>query len=131
MRRIPLCECWHAGSTVNSPLAISVVWCVYNALPHFLVLWYVLVSKGISLQYLCRFCILLSFFCGSIAVGLIWGLYPRTYSYKVSCSLLSAALPWLQFNHGCSFTMVAAALPWFACKPQSVRSYSCTLLSAV
>lgn len=120
-----------AGSTVNSPLAISVVWCVYNALPHFLVLWYVLVSKGISLQYLCRFCILLSFFCGSIAVGLIWGLYPRTYSYKVSCSLLSAALPWLQFNHGCSFTMVAAALPWFACKPQSVRSYSCTLLSAV
>ncbi len=71
------------GSTVNSPLAISVVWCVYNALPHFLVLWYVLVSKGISLQYLCRFCILLSFFCGSIAVGLIWGLYPRTYSFKV------------------------------------------------
>jgi endoglucanase len=71
------------GSTVSSPLAISVVWCVYNALPHFLVLWYVLVSKGISLQYLCRFCILLSFFCGSIAVGLIWGLYPRTYSFKV------------------------------------------------
>ncbi|DBB00628.1 TPA: hypothetical protein ACH3X3_002312 [Trebouxia sp. C0006] len=70
------------GSTVSSPLAISVVWCVYNALPHFLVLWYVLVSKGISLQYLCRFCILLSFFCGSIAVGLIWGLYPRTYSFK-------------------------------------------------
>jgi hypothetical protein len=60
-----------------------VVWCVYNALPHFLVLWYVLVSKGISLQYLCRFCILLSFFCGSIAVGLIWGLYPRSYSFKV------------------------------------------------
>lgn len=72
-----------AGSTVSSPLAISVVWCVYNALPHFLVLWYVLVSKGMTLQYLCRFCILLSFFCGSIAVGLIWGLYPRSYSFKV------------------------------------------------
>ncbi len=82
-----------AGSTVSSPLAISVVWCVYNALPHFLVLWYVLVSKGISLQYLCRFCILLSFFCGSIAVGLIWGLYPRTYSFKVP--LLTPSLPLL------------------------------------
>lgn len=74
------------GSTTNSPLAISICWCVYNALPHFLVLWYVLVSKGMSLQYMCRLCILLSFFCGALAVGLIWGLYPRSYSYKVSPS---------------------------------------------
>lgn len=57
---------------------------MYGALPHFLVLWYVLVSKGMSLQYMCRLCILLSFFCGALAVGLIWGLYPRSYSYKAS-----------------------------------------------
>lgn len=35
--------------------------------------------QGVSLQYLCRICMVLSFFCAACAVGLMWGLYPKEY----------------------------------------------------
>ena len=74
-------------ASVTSPLAMSVIWAIYNAVPPALVLFYALVGKGALLQYLCRFCLLLSFFCGATAVGLIWGLYPRDYNFGQVCKL--------------------------------------------
>lgn len=70
-------------ASVTSPLAISVIWAIYNAIPPGLVLFYALVGKGVLLQYLCRFCMLLSFFCGACAIGLLWGLYPEEYNFKL------------------------------------------------
>ena len=35
--------------------------------------------QGVSLQYICRICMVLSFFCAACAVGLMWGLYPKEY----------------------------------------------------
>lgn len=75
------------SGSVTSPLAISIIWAVYNAIPPFLVLWYAIVGKGVMLQYLCRLLMLTSFFCGAAAIGLLWGLYPEEYNFnKVSPS---------------------------------------------
>lgn len=38
------------SATISSPLAISVMWCIYNMIPSGLVLYYALISKGMSLQ---------------------------------------------------------------------------------
>ena len=70
------------SASVTSPLAISVIWAIYNAIPPGLVLFYALAGKGMLLQYLCRFCMLLSFFCGATAIGLLWGLYPTEYNFN-------------------------------------------------
>ena len=67
---------------MTSPLAISIIWAVYNAIPPALVLFYAAIGKGVLLQYLCRFCMLLSFFCGATAIGLLWGLYPKEYNFN-------------------------------------------------
>jgi hypothetical protein len=39
---------------VWSPLIISIFWAAYNMIPPFLVCYYGWVSKGTSLQWLCR-----------------------------------------------------------------------------
>ena len=67
------------GATVSSPIAISIVWALYAIIPPFLVLFYATVSRGIALQYLCRVCMVLSFCFSVLAVGLMWGLYPKQY----------------------------------------------------
>lgn len=69
------------SATIDTPLAISVLWCVYQMIPSGLVLLYNFISKGLLLQYACRLGILLSFFTGACAVGLMWGLYPPNYDF--------------------------------------------------
>ena len=69
------------SATINSPLAISVLWCVYQMIPSGLVLLYACISKGVLLQYACRLGMVLSFFSGACAVGLMWGLYPPSYDF--------------------------------------------------
>ena len=81
-----------AGASVNSPLAISVCWCVYNGIPHFLIVYYAYVSKGPSLAWVCRICMVLSFVTGALAVGLMWGLYPKQFDMKVGGGGVSLAL---------------------------------------
>ncbi len=36
-------------------------------------------AQGVSLQWVCRACMVLSFFSAACAVGLMWGLYPKEY----------------------------------------------------
>ena len=74
-----------SAGTVTSPLVISIIWAVYNAIPTFLVLWYAIVGKGVLLQYLCRLLMLTSFLCGAAAIGLLWGLYPKEYNFNQVC----------------------------------------------
>lgn len=76
-----VCVCAQSA-TINTPLAISVLWCVYQMIPSALVLMYAYVSRGLMLQYACRLGIILSFFTGACAVGLMWGLYPPNYNFS-------------------------------------------------
>lgn len=66
----------------TSPLIISIIWAIYNAIPPFLVLWYAMVGKGVLLQFICRLAMLASFACGAAAVGLLWGLYPKVFDFN-------------------------------------------------
>lgn len=77
----PLCAPPPQSATINSPLAISVLWCVYQMIAPGLVLLYACISKGLLLQYACRLGIILSFFTGVTAVALMWGLYPPNYNF--------------------------------------------------
>lgn len=78
--RLLRCGC-PQSATIQTPLAISVLWCAYQMIPSALVLCYAYVSRGMLLQYACRFGIILSFFTGACAVGLMWGLYPPNYNF--------------------------------------------------
>ena len=69
------------ADSVNSPLAISIIWGIYQIVPYALVLFYWLVSKGVMLQYMCRLGLLVTFVSGAAAVGLMWGLYPPSYNF--------------------------------------------------
>ena len=62
-----------SGPTLSSPLAISVIWAVYAAIPPFLVCFYAFVSRGGLLQWVCRAAMLLSTFCSIAAVALMCG----------------------------------------------------------
>ncbi|KAK9842280.1 hypothetical protein WJX81_004432 [Elliptochloris bilobata] len=94
------------SATIASPLCISIVWIVYALIPEALVMYYACVSKaclladyelskcrasanGVSLQYVCRICMVLSFFSAACAVGLMWGLYPKEYDLGHVLSLSS------------------------------------------
>ena len=75
------------SDSVNSPLAISIIWGIYQIVPYTLVLFYWLVSKGVMLQYMCRLGLLVTFVSGAAAVGLMWGLYPPNYNFAQVSSL--------------------------------------------
>lgn len=71
-----------SGPTLRSPLAISVLWCVYAALPPLLAVLYGYVSRGGPvLAASCRLAIVASFMAGGLAVFLLFGLYPAKVEY--------------------------------------------------
>jgi cellulose synthase/poly-beta-1,6-N-acetylglucosamine synthase-like glycosyltransferase len=69
-----------AGVDFFSPLTISLLWAIYNAIPPFLILWYSVVGRGFLLQFACKFCMIASFSCGIAAIGLVWAI--KTYDVK-------------------------------------------------
>ena len=101
------------SGSVTSPLAISIIWAVYNAIPPFLVLWYAIVGKGVMLQYLCRLLMLTSFFCGAAAIGLLWGLYPEEYNFnKVCLPFLQTSNPFTSSSHLLHLQSCLMSMPW-------------------
>jgi endoglucanase len=76
-----------SGPTISSPLAISIIWAIYAGIPHFLVLFYALISRGTLLKYMCWLCITMSFGCGILAVILMWSLFPQQYDVKQALNM--------------------------------------------
>lgn len=70
------------GATISSPLAISIIWAIYAVIPHFLVLFYALISRDTLLKYICWMSIVISFGCGILAVILMWTLFPAQYDFS-------------------------------------------------
>ena len=70
-----------SGPTLASPLAISVLWAFYGAVPSFLAVYYGAVSRGASLAAVCRLAMVLGLSAGTLAVFLMWGLAPEQYDY--------------------------------------------------
>lgn len=69
------------GPTLASPLAISVLWAFYGAVPSFLAVYYGAISKGPSLAAVCRLAMVTGLSAGTLAVFLMWGLAPKQYDY--------------------------------------------------
>ena len=109
---------------MNSPLAISIIWGIYQIIPYALVLFYWLISKGVMLQYMCRLGLVLQFVSGAAAVGLMWGLYPPSYNFgNVRCPAVPrSALPSVQLHTLVVPESPAHAQPW---KPDAMASYYC------
>ena len=70
-----------SGPTLASPLAISVLWAFYGAVPSFLAVYYGAISRGASLAAVCRLAMVLGLSAGTLAVFLMWGLAPEQYDY--------------------------------------------------
>ena len=70
-----------SGPTLASPLAISVLWAFYGAVPSFLAIYYGAVSKGPSLAAVCRLAMVTGLSAGALAVFLMWGLAPKQFDY--------------------------------------------------
>lgn len=71
-----------SGPTLASPLAISVLWAFYGAVPSFLAIYYGAISKGPSLAAVCRLAMVTGLSAGTLAVFLMWGLAPQQYDYE-------------------------------------------------
>ena len=70
------------GPTLASPLAISVLWAFYGAVPSFLALYYGAISRGPSLAAVCRVAMVTGLAAGTLAVFLMWGLAPKQYDFE-------------------------------------------------
>jgi hypothetical protein len=68
----------HADYRGNASIAISMVWCIWNMLPPVLLLVYVAAGPGRTLKVVSHAVMLLSGILATLALGLLWALYPRT-----------------------------------------------------
>ncbi|KAK9803849.1 hypothetical protein WJX73_008180 [Symbiochloris irregularis] len=70
------------GSYISTPLAISILWALYNIIPPALVLLYNPLRRTKYLQLVASCVMLLSFFCGITAVALMWRTSPAEYDHS-------------------------------------------------
>ncbi|DBA65793.1 TPA: hypothetical protein ACH3X2_002830 [Trebouxia sp. C0005] len=71
------------GAAVLSPLCISMLWAIYNAIPPYLILHFAIFGRGLPLQYMCKLCFVLGWFCGIAALVVMWIIKvynPREYN---------------------------------------------------
>lgn len=70
------------GGVLNTPLAISLIFMIYNLLPQYLLLQYASFRPRMFFNTVCRVAMVLSTFLGIFGLVLIWILYPKSYDYK-------------------------------------------------
>jgi len=70
------------GGVLNTPLAISLIFMIYNLLPQYLLLQYASFRPRMFFNTVCRVAMILSTFLGIFGLVLIWILYPKSYDYK-------------------------------------------------
>lgn len=69
------------GGVMDTPLAISIIFMVYNLIPQYLLLQYTVYRPRIFFTLVCRFMMLLSTTMAILGVVLVWVLYPDNYSF--------------------------------------------------
>ncbi len=72
-----------SNGPIKSPLIISLLWVVYNAVPQVLLLWYTFITKhGRLFGIVCRLAQLISMVAAIGAIVLVWPMIPPTYEYS-------------------------------------------------
>lgn len=76
--------CVHiSNGPAQSPLIISLLWCIYNMVPQLLLLWYAFGTKsGRVITWLCQAAQLIGMGTAIAAIILIWPMIPPTYQYS-------------------------------------------------
>ena len=98
-----------SGPTLASPLAISVLWAFYGAVPSFLAVYYGAVSRGTSLAAVCRLAMVAGLSAGALAVFLMWGLAPEQFDYE---GVASSATAFFDARRVGELPAVAEDIPW-------------------
>ena len=70
------------GGVLDTPLAISLIFMVYNLIPQYLLLQYAMFRPRMFFNLMCRLAMLLSTALMILGVVLVWVLYPKSYDYK-------------------------------------------------
>ncbi|PRW56955.1 Six-hairpin glycosidase [Chlorella sorokiniana] len=95
---------------LDTPLAISLIFMVYNIIPQFLLLQYVVYRKPLVFNAVCKLAMLLSTAVLILGVVLVWLLYPRSYDYKQA--LGNTMLFFDSQREGYLPLSTSAAMPW-------------------
>ena len=69
------------GGVLDTPLAISLIFMVYNLIPQYLLLQYAAYSSRGFFNAVCKLMMLLSTVLMIVGVVLVWILYPKSYDY--------------------------------------------------
>jgi len=77
------------GGVLDTPLAISLIFMIYNLIPQYLLLQYASFRPRMFFNAMCKLAMLLSTALVILGVVLVWVLYPKSYNYK---SALGASL---------------------------------------
>lgn len=70
------------GGVLDTPLAISIIFMVYNLIPQYLLLQYAAYRPRGFFNVVCKIAMLLSTAMMILGVVLVWVLYPKSYDYK-------------------------------------------------
>ena len=74
------------GQNWDTPLAISIIFMVYNLIPQYLLLQYSTFRPMMFFNIVCKICMLLSTAMAIMGIALIWALYPRSYDLTSALS---------------------------------------------
>lgn len=72
------------GGVLDTPLAISLIFMVYNLIPQYLLLQYAAFRPRLFYNFICKLAMLLSTVMMILGVVLVWVLYPKSYDYKAA-----------------------------------------------
>ena len=70
------------GGVLDTPLAISLIFMVYNLIPQYLLLQYAMYRPRMFYNFICKLAMFLSTAMMILGVVLVWVLYPKSYDYK-------------------------------------------------
>lgn len=79
------------GAVIVSPLLVSIVWCLYNAIPPILLFTYSIAGRNFILSFMCALAMVVSTACVITSLGFIWWIQVRIHKP----STLNPALPQL------------------------------------
>lgn len=77
---------------IVSPLLVSIIWCLYNALPPILLFTYAIAGRKYILSFMCGLAMVVSTAAVIASLGFIWWIQVH-FNFDPECVMLEAETP--------------------------------------
>jgi hypothetical protein len=81
------------GAVIVSPLLVSIIWCLYNAIPPILLFTYAIAGRKYILSFMCGLAMVVSTAAVIASLGFIWWIQVPFSCLKHHCWWHRAAVP--------------------------------------